>query len=292
MDDSITELLDTIDSSINEFIKSLPDSQSAGYKKVVVLLKQLDLKGDNIKNNVSNWRLLGKIKNELEKAILNPTYTSSLGDFLATFDLVSEIQNSYFSNLTDTFNPMKVLEEIKKQNISTTADALTEQGINQSVIEPIKTILQTNIASGGSYASLTEQLGAEMLGTDELDGSLLRYARTYATDAINQYSAQYTKTISDDLGLEWFRYAGSLIKTSRPFCVALHDKEYFHKSELPQIVKGYIDGKKVSTAGMIDGTTAENFQVNRGGWNCGHLCMPIPEESVPKSLRDKFVEVV
>lgn len=292
MADSIIELLDTIDSSIKKFIKSLPDAQDAAYKKIVALLKELDTVDDKLKNNVSNWKKIGRIKNELESVILNKTYTSSVGDFLATYDLVSEIQDGYFSKITESFSPAKVLEEIKIQNIAVTADALTEQGINQSVIEPIKTILQTNIASGGSYASLTEQLRAEMLGTDELDGSLLRYARTYATDAINQYSAQYTKTISDDLGLEWFRYAGSLIKTSRPFCVALHDKEYFHKSELPQIVKGYIDGKKVSTAGMIDGTTAENFQVNRGGWNCGHLCMPIPEESVPKNLRDKFAEAV
>lgn len=284
----IEKLLAAIDDSINEFIKTIPDAQGRSYRKIVALLKELDTKGDTLKNNVTNWRKISRIKRELEQAILNPVYTKAVSEFLGAYNLVSNIQDSYFSKMEKTFSPFKVLDEIKKQNILTTAQGLTEQGISGRVIQPIKNILQTNIASGGSYAQLAEQLRTEILGNDKLDGSLLKYVRTYATDAINQYSAQYTKTISEDLGLEWFQYVGSLIKTSRPFCIALHGKKYFHQSELPQIVKGNINGKKVSLAGLVPGTTAENFQVLRGGYNCGHLVIPIAESAVPKDLRDKF----
>ena len=39
---------------------------------------------------------------------------------------------------------------------------------------------------------------------------------------------------------------------------------------------------------MIPGTTAENFIVFRGGYNCRHRLIPIPEATVPKELREKF----
>jgi hypothetical protein len=38
---------------------------------------------------------------------------------------------------------------------------------------------------------------------------------------------------------------------------------------------------------MIDGTTADNFIVNRGGYNCGHELIPVSEVRVPKEVREK-----
>jgi hypothetical protein len=38
---------------------------------------------------------------------------------------------------------------------------------------------------------------------------------------------------------------------------------------------------------MIDGTTPDNFIVNRGGYNCGHELIPVSEARVPKEVREK-----
>ncbi len=40
---------------------------------------------------------------------------------------------------------------------------------------------------------------------------------------------------------------------------------------------------------MIEGTTPENFQVNNGGWNCGHKLTPVSEVVVPQEIKNKFL---
>lgn len=68
-----------------------------------------------------------------------------------------------------------------------------------------------------------------------------------------------------------------------------------HKSEIPEIVKGRIDGHQCEIyertglpKGMIAGTTAENFMVNCGGWNCGHKLVLVSEVVVPKEVRERI----
>jgi hypothetical protein len=36
---------------------------------------------------------------------------------------------------------------------------------------------------------------------------------------------------------------------------------------------------------MIADTTKENFNIYRGGWNCRHHPIPVPEDNVPKEMR-------
>jgi len=68
-----------------------------------------------------------------------------------------------------------------------------------------------------------------------------------------------------------------------------------HISEIPELLEGHIDGydceiyeKTGLPKGMIEGTTPENFIVNRGGWNCGHELIPVDELTVPKVVRDRI----
>ena len=285
----IDKLTQETDRAIKAFIDAIPAVQKKIYSKLLDELKQLTLYSDgSIKNNLENIKRISRIKKELENIVLDKKYLASVSEYLTAFETVEKIQNIYFSKLSSDFTPMKVLAEVKKQAITDTAEMLTKNGVDVNFLNPIKEIIKTNITSGGSYAELTEQLRKEILGTPDLDGKLMKYAQQVTTDAINQYSAQYMKIITDDLGLVWFRYVGSLIKTSRPFCVALVKKSYVHKDEFPEILKGNIDGKKVSLAGLNANTTPDNFQILRGGWNCGHQLISISTESVPKKLQEKY----
>lgn len=285
----IDTLTQEIDRAVREFTDSLPAIEKKIYASLLNELKNLSLYSDgSIKNNYENIRSIGRIKQTLQKIILNKTYLTQVSGFIDAYNTVEKIQNIYFGKISAEFSPKKVLEEVKKQSVNDTVDLLTENGINANLIDPIKEIIQTNITSGGSYAELTEQLRDKILGTPELDGSLVKYSSQVTTDAINTYSATYTKVITDDLGLTWFRYVGSLIKTSRPFCVAMVAKSYVHQSEFPEILKGNIDGKKVSLAGLNPNTTPANFQILRAGYNCQHQLIPISAASVPQSVRDKI----
>jgi hypothetical protein len=103
--------------------------------------------------------------------------------------------------------------------------------------------------------------------------------------------------ITHDLAYEWYVYRGTNLETTREFCELLTKKEYVHKSEIPEILKGKIDGhqcriydKTGLPYGMKEGTNAENFQANCGGWNCGHALIPVPEKDVPEGVRNKIAQ--
>jgi hypothetical protein len=164
-----------------------------------------------------------------------------------------------------------------------------------NVVDRLQKIVLDNTTTGGSYASLNDQLRQSVVGTDDADGILQRYSKVITTDAINQYSAQYHETIAADLGLNWLRYVGSNITTTREFCERLTEKEWVHKSELPEIIKGKINGVQCKLSkstglplGMIPGTDEKNFKIRRGGYQCGHQAYWVPDSSVPDMIKMKI----
>lgn len=147
------------------------------------------------------------------------------------------------------------------------------------------------------FADLQEELRTHLLGKDGGQGAFSRYATTYATTALSQFTGQNNKLLTDDLGCEWFMYTGSNKETSREFCIQLTAKKFIHRSEIPTILTGRIDDYQCAIYpktglpyGMIEGTTADNFQCNCGGWNCRHQLVPVADALVPAALRAKFAK--
>ena len=296
MEKSVDDILKTIDKAINKFQSSIPEIQDLVYEELQPLIKELRLKDGKLLNNVENLRLLLNIKNKLEKVILNTAYKKSVEKFIESFSAVSILQNDYFKQFNQNFKPKKTLPIIKQLTIESTINSLVGQGMSNSVIEPIQKILLQNITTGGSYAKFQEVLRNHILTNDSGEGSLERYTKQITTDSINQYNAQYHETIAQDLQFNWGRYVGSNITTSRQFCLLLTKKQWVHKSELPQIIKGHIDNEncKLSKStrlplGMIPGTNTDNFKVLRGGYNCGHQFFWVPDSSVPELIKKKII---
>lgn len=277
-----SDILKRIDEAVAKFQKVIPGIQKAIFSDIQEELKRLDTTNGKIKTTVSNIRVIVSIKNKLLRLILTPEYRKEVRDFATAFNDVTKLQNQYWQSVESTFNPRPLLREIKQQAILDTVQKLTASGIGSTIQEQITNILRTNITTGGSYSALTEQLRDSLINT-KTDGLLLKYTKQITTDSINQYSAQYTQTVSNDLGFEWFAYQGTDIKTTRPFCDAMTDFRYFHITEIPDLLAAkdlyYIkDGKKTKVPiyektglphGMIPGTNPSNFQINRGGYNCG-----------------------
>lgn len=281
-------ILEEIDKGINDFVKDLPAVQRRTYRKLLEIVSELEVKSGKIKTNLENIKLLSKIRKEMEDIILSDKYLKDVKGFTDSFSKVETLQNNYYAELSDKYTPKKVYAELKKVNINSTIDLLTENGLGSEYTDGITKILSDNIKSNGNYADMVESMREYIIGVDGKDGSLVKYAKQIATDSINQYSANLTKAVSDDLGLNWFQYIGSNKDTTRPFCEAMTSKRYFHRSEIPQIIEGNIDGKKVSLAGQDENTNENNFQVLRGGYNCRHQIYPVADILVPKELRDQF----
>ena len=291
------EIVKEIKRSLSGFDKSIPALQDKLFKEVLSEIKRLDTKGDKIAVTVKNLSILNSIKNKLNRIILNPEYRQEIKSFVQSFNTVYDLQFEYWKTIEKTFKPRPLLKAIRNQAITDTFQSLTTQGISANVSDAIIGILRTNVTSGGSYKDLAEQLRQSLVNTPESKGILDRYVKTVANDSIQQFNRQYTQIVSSDLGYTWFRYMNTDIETTRCFCDAMTDKNYFHISEVPSLLEGKglkCHGEPVSMYkktgmpyGMIDGTNAENFFIRAGGWNCRHSIHPVAQRQVPGNVREE-----
>lgn len=295
MEQSIKDILNAIDLSIERFQDAIPGIQQQTFDELQPILKELQVKNGKLLNNLDNLKLIGQIKNKLERIIISAEYKDKVKDFVNSFSEISNLNNSYFSQFNKKYKPKNTLPIIKQLAVESTINDLVGQGLSSNIIAPIQKILLQNITTGGSYANFQEVLRNHILTNETGEGNLQRYTKQITTDAINQYNAQYNETVAQDLQFNWGRYVGSNITTTREFCTLLTEKQWVHKSELPEIIKGHIDGTdcKLSKTtglplGMIPDTNADNFKVRRGGYNCGHQFFWVPDSSVPQKILNQF----
>lgn len=297
-----SDILKKINDSISNMNKRIPSIQKVIYDSLQDDLRKLDLQNGKIKATVKNLSLINSIKNKLNRIILTDGYKSEVKDFAKSFNEIASLQNDYWKGIDKEFKPKAILKAIREQSISDTVGKLTEAGIGANIAEPIADILRTNITTGGSYKDLTEQLRENLVNT-QTPGTMEKYIGQITTDAVNQFSNQYTQLVSSDLGYEWFKYDNTDILTTRPFCDAMTDRPYFHVSEIPALLRGegltYLNkktGKREPVSiyektglpsGMIPGTDASNFFIRRGGYRCGHSIRPVNERQVPQADKDR-----
>jgi hypothetical protein len=103
--------------------------------------------------------------------------------------------------------------------------------------------------------------------SDRAGNNMRRYAGQIAHDSVMQFHGQFTVKKAKDSGLNHFRYTGTLVRDSRPFCVNMVNKTLTEK-EVRDIWKNR------SWAGK---STGDPFIV-RGGYRCRHTWIPTNPE--------------
>jgi hypothetical protein len=290
---------DIILKAVEDFNEGLESSQVNAYNKLLGLVKELSLDSrGNIKKSAGNVKVLRNISKAIEDTLLTDTYKKRVGKYLKSFDAVEAQQTLYFNVIKEGFKANPMLEAIKTQSIDNTIAALTESGLNQAFTQPVKDILIQNITTGGSYSTLTEQLREFVIGNEEIDGAFLRHTKAITTDAVKSYNATYNQSVSQDLGLQFYRYVGGLKDTSREFCEE-RNKKFFHIEEIRAWGRGEkccglsLPVKKNGSPywdGMKKGTNENNILINRGGWMCNHQYVAVSQGVVPEEVLKRAKE--
>lgn len=278
-------IIEDLQLQINQISERLNTSslklQQQIYDDIVSEISQLSTAQGDIKASVANLKQIQKIKDNINSIVLNEDYVNDVDQFLNGFDKVQGTMDKYFSAISEEFQPSNLLDQIKKQFVEVTGNSLKEAGIEASVINPIEGMLTQYITTGASYKDLLEQVRLMTLGNDEKLGRLSSYVKQITTDSLNQYSANYTKAISNDLGLVFYFYSGNVKDTSREFCDERHGK-YFHKIEVEKWAS-------LSWAGKIPGTNSSNIFIYRGGYHCRHQLIPVSTVSVPREVIQRAI---
>jgi len=291
----IDDVIKSISQAETDFDRTAAKAQKIALDKVLTLTKELDTKNGRIIPNAKNLKTVARLRKMLEGAIFSREYKQSVDKLSKSFETIESGMTGYYSTLSDKLPAREKYTIMRGQAVENAVTGLSQAGIEANVTGRIREMLLTSVTTGARYNDMVEQMRTHLTDTPDQTGALRRYSQTYVTTALSQYVGQYNKMMSDDLGLEWYAYRGSLKATSRPFCTLLVKKEWVHVSELPDLIKGKIDGEQVPIyektglpAGMISGTTTDNLIVNCGGWNCDHNFYPVIEKRVPESVRLKI----
>ena len=288
--DWIREILSLIDDSVSTTDGSMPAIQNKAFERASSALNRLTTRSGDLRPTIGNLRQVDIIVRRLEQDIFNSGYRSSVSGFMGKFSKLTSLQTKYFSSVIKDFDQPGQTKILQDQAVTDVSTFMMRDGLRVQYLDPLRNILRNNITAGASFNSMRSQIGDLLTGTDEKIGVLENIAGRTTTDSINTYAAQYNALVTDELGLEWGQYTGSLVKDSRAFCVELVHKRWFHKSEIPGFLKGRVGKKRVplSSNGLPQGfkpnTTVDNFQILRGGWRCNHLIFPVPESRVPKNI--------
>lgn len=257
-------------------------SQRQIFDELIILVESLDTKGGIILLSDANLARVEQIANQLSQAVFNTEYLEAITNFAGEFNTQAELNDDIFRSMFSKFETKDLYRSITTASQKTAIDLLSEAGINQNFITPLKTNLTNSITTGQSFAQMVTGLRDFVEGSSEAEGSLLRYVKQVARDSYSIADRTYTTTVSQDIGIDWFKYSGSTVTDTRDFCLARFGK-FFHRKE----VEGWGNIKKWD--GRINGTNSKNIFNFAGGWNCLHSIQPVSIEAVPKSVIDRNV---
>jgi hypothetical protein len=198
----------------------------------------------------------------------------NLETHISVIPVIDELNTTYFESISSAFKPNRVfIQQLQAQTIESINSLVLQDGLAAQVKIPLNQILGQNINTGGSMSGMLEQVRTFVKGDSTLDGRILSYSRGIVKDALFQYARAYQNSVTVDLKLEWFRYVGGLIDTSRPFCIE-RNGHYYTQKEIESWASLEWKGKNPLT-------TESSIFVLVAGFNCNHQVIPVSESIVP-----------
>lgn len=127
-----------------------------------------------------------------------------------------------------------------------------------------------SIVSGRDLATFQAGFRQLVMGGTQTDGALRAWWRQYAYDSYNQAQEVVNVNMAEELKLNYFIYQGSIIPTSRQFCIKRAGKVFSKKEALTW----------KNDPDLIDPKTKASYNpfIERGRYNCRHFLNWISDE--------------
>lgn len=242
--------------------------------------------GSGIKVTSSNISLTVTEINKAFEAAKTTKGTSIIKTFLKNIAQLQAVNQSYFTE----FATAKKLESASKRVINTMntrlgikSGSIAANGYMGQVFaleEPMARVKREAIKaiSSGVPRETFERTMKFFLKGGELDGKksegvVFNHMRVNSFDAYAQYDRSVGLEYAKELELNYARYAGGLIDTSRPFCKD-RNRKVFHRDEIASWANLDFQGKPANYDPFRD----------LGGYNCRHILNWISDERAKKLI--------
>lgn len=282
--DRLTNLEVELDDVLESGLSKL--ERNAMNELAEVLKSMKTGKDGEIKITQENLRKIRKIAQKLDKRTSGKELKLIEKDIKRLYKEMTEMQVKYsllvggttslVINVQTQAGLENALSLLNRSNISSVQNKVVERLVRERMIskKPLKDI----------FIEVKELVE----GSETGKGLLNKHLATQVKDTITVAQRSIVNEGVKDLGLKWYQFSGSIIRTSRPMCVEMIKHRFFHESEFAGLLKGNVKGVKVSTAGMKEETTVESYPDDVNGWNCRHQMFPTPEAFVPKAIRERI----
>lgn len=251
-----------LDMILNEYIVKFDTKNGVlmDTDKNVSLLAEIDKLFDKFNTNFQQSVLSGYAKDLLKITELNADYFSA-GLGFATEKINDIVKNKI--NLDDKLG-FTAKGNLKRDGY------LYKLGETQPVRQELKQYVANSLTSEVSYSEYLNGFKQLVVGNENVKGSLVKYYDQYAYDSFNQHDASSGLYMAKDLGLEHFMYEGSIIKTSRQFCIDRAGKVFSIKD-----TKKWKDDPH-----LIDKKTKATYKplIERGRYRCRHFLKWLSKE--------------
>lgn len=266
--------------------------EAALWRELLPLIQDLEVdKAGNIIQSDNNIRRIASIIENFNVLLAGKEYQDAVRNFLGTIDKNVELTDEIAKNIEKGFTPSQTNKNLLRLVKLNALDNLIGSGIRSTVSLPFAQQLIANVAARSPLRESVKSLQLIVQGDKDTDGRLAAHIKTTSTTAQSVADRSYSAAVYDELGVQWFRYIGGEIKTTRSFCEHRLD-EIFHVKEIEawgsgKNAGGIDDIKKGTWSGRIEGTDSRSIFVNLGGWNCRHSLVPIVNSRVPESVKQR-----
>jgi len=280
--------LESVPAKLQTVIDAQDEKLFKQILKDLSALKTVDGKIEASKENLS--KINGILEN-LKKTLFGSDYLDGVKEFAAQIQTQATLNNNILSEVVGSFKDEEIYKATVQSSQHNALLLMDESAVAHNFLTPLTEILSNSIVSNTSYTQAVQTLRDNMVGENAL---LSRYAKTIITDTFAISDRQYNQLISKNHGIEFYRYDGGKIKTTRYFCCVrsngiFHEKEIASWGSKPSLWnKGEASGcDKKNGGGMNADTNSSTIFSYLGGYNCQHILVPLATEYVPQSVKDE-----
>lgn len=226
--------------------------------------------------NIETINSISKVDSIIEEVLQESGYYSEISKYKSDF---IEAQKEQVSTYASFGTPdKKVLDAFNKAAFENFYNKMAVGFTETNIKQPLKDALFQYISSSGRYTDFKAAI-KEIIEVNNIETDADKVAKEYLT----QYKRQQGLQLANEFNVQYFKYSGTEIDTTRPFCEARIGNIYTRKE-----VESWADD---SWSGKIKGTNSNNIFIVCGGWMCRHRLMPVTEAAAKKKGFNNYNEI-
>lgn len=216
---------------ISKELEQMVGSMSEQLQKMILkeFVDNLETEGGNIKNSRKNLELITAI-DKIYQDLMNKSGSKLAETIIKNVNEVSKFNFDYYSSLAINQAAYPATAKQIKQTIFDRLGVgdktrLKPGGFMDGMLKDnrirneLKKLSLQEVIKGSGFKNFKDQLQNYIVGNEENAGGFRQYFRQYAYDIYVVADRTEQALFATELDLKYFTYEGTIIETSREFCI-------------------------------------------------------------------------